>query len=116
MPGGTWIEKPTRPRRRKSERYADNQQLALPKPGVRIRDERVLNWARRRGVCEVCLRTAKTDPAHIKSVGSGGHDTFDNVTALCRQCHDLHHASPQRVTDEQLRQITRHRQPRPSVG
>jgi 5-methylcytosine-specific restriction endonuclease McrA len=66
-----------------------NRRDGLPlAPDVRIVDEAVLNWARARGVCEVCGRIVKTEPLHIKTVGSGGSDTYANVAAGCRACHD----------------------------
>ena len=33
-----------------------------------------------------------TDPAHIKSRGSGGGDELNNLVAACRPCHVLSHA------------------------
>lgn len=36
--------------------------------------------------CAVC-NTRGSDPAHIKSVGSGGDDVEENVVPLCRACH-----------------------------
>lgn len=79
------IEKPTKSKRRT---HADNQELAQPKPGVRFRSEQVLNWARRRGLCEVCCRRLKTEPLHVKTRGSGGGDELSNVVAGCRECHN----------------------------
>ena len=31
------------------------------------------------------------DPAHLKSKGSGGDDTWENVIPLCRKCHHYQH-------------------------
>jgi RNase P subunit RPR2 len=71
---------------------------------VRIVDEVVLERARRRGFCERCGKgLIRCDPAHIKSVKSGGDDVSDNVVALCRPCHDLNHDG--KVTAEELREI-----------
>ena len=36
--------------------------------------------------CLACNKN-KCDPAHIKTRGSGGHDTPDNILPLCRMCH-----------------------------
>ena len=36
--------------------------------------------------CEVCGR-GDCDPAHLKTVGSGGDDTLSNVISQCRRCH-----------------------------
>lgn len=41
--------------------------------------------------CVSCGR-GPTDPAHIKSRGSGGDDSWENVIPLCRSCHRLQHA------------------------
>lgn len=40
--------------------------------------------------CAVC-GTKGCDPAHIKTVKSGGHDTEWNVMPLCRQHHTEQH-------------------------
>jgi len=39
------------------------------------------------GACE-----GEFDPHHIKSKGSGGGDTLDNVCCLCRRHHTLAHS------------------------
>ena len=40
--------------------------------------------------CAACFATP-CDPAHIKSVGSGGDDVEDNLLALCRRHHTESH-------------------------
>lgn len=40
--------------------------------------------------CVMCGKTP-CDVAHIKTRGSGGDDTFENVLPLCRGCHTLQH-------------------------
>lgn len=62
----------------------------LEKP-VRVRDESVLDWARQRGVCEVCGKHRPTEPHHVKSKGAGGGDERSNVVSICRTCHDSVH-------------------------
>lgn len=86
MPDGTFqpIDKPIRHKRRS---YADNQQLAQPKPDVRLRDDAVLEWARKLGRCEICGKPRKTMPCHAKTRGSGGADTIGNIVAGCQDCH-----------------------------
>lgn len=64
------------------ERTAD---LAIPKTGVRHRDDGILKWARRLSICDLCNRPRKTEPHHLKSVGAGGSD--DCILAVCRECH-----------------------------
>jgi len=41
--------------------------------------------------CVSCNKFPPSDPAHIKSVGAGGGDSWDNVIPLCRACHRLQH-------------------------
>lgn len=40
--------------------------------------------------CVICAKPS--DPAHIKSRGSGGDDAPDNVLPLCRFHHQIQHA------------------------
>jgi hypothetical protein len=46
--------------------------------------------------CIAC-NNPETDPAHIKSRGSGGGDTHDNLLPLCRRCHTEQHSLGWRV-------------------
>lgn len=62
--------------------------MILNKP-KRKQDEDLLNQIRAKP-CAVCGRRP-VDPAHIKSRGSGGPDTVDNVVPLCRQHHSEQH-------------------------
>lgn len=41
--------------------------------------------------CIVCNKKG-CDPAHIKSKGSGGDDSYENVIPLCRMCHTTQHS------------------------
>ncbi len=41
--------------------------------------------------CIACNRYG-CDPAHIKSVGSGGHDLPWNLMPLCRRHHSMQHS------------------------
>lgn len=45
----------------------------------------------KKGICGICHKTTKTDKHHIKSKGSGGDDTKENLIELCRKCHRLVH-------------------------
>lgn len=56
---------------------------------IRIKDESVLDVFRGKP-CEVC--GLPSDPAHIKSVGSGGDDELDDLISLCRKHHAMQHA------------------------
>lgn len=44
----------------------------------------------RRQRCVVCSKTP-CDPAHIKTVKSGGDDVYQNIVSLCRKCHSTQH-------------------------
>lgn len=54
----------------------------------RIVDESLLERFRR-GRCSICGLTP-CDPAHIKTVKSGGNDEWGNLLSLCRQHHSEH--------------------------
>lgn len=41
--------------------------------------------------CEYCRKEGTTHTHHIKTKGSGGNDTPDNLIELCPLCHDLVH-------------------------
>ena len=101
------IDKPKRPRRRTA---ADNQQLAIPKPGVRIIEEAVLEWCRSLGICEWCGQPGPTEPSHSESVGAGGPDSYANLTGLCRRCHDSHHQGHEPTTAQLLQTAARREQ------
>jgi hypothetical protein len=45
----------------------------------------------RKQPCLACDQDGPSDVAHIKSKGSGGKDTIDDVIPLCRHCHHLSH-------------------------
>lgn len=55
---------------------------------LRIKDKDLLGSVRGKK-CLIC--TNPSDPAHIKSKGSGGDDTADNVFPLCRTHHQRQH-------------------------
>ena len=55
----------------------------------RIEDRKLLDSYHRMR-CIVCNRHG-CDPAHIKSRGAGGDDSYDNVLALCRRHHHEQH-------------------------
>lgn len=46
---------------------------------VQLRDEYL---------CQICHTWTEAPPHHIKSRGSGGSDTEDNLILLCMGCHD----------------------------
>jgi hypothetical protein len=41
--------------------------------------------------CDICQSPPPNDPAHIKSVGSGGKDIESNLLSLCRAHHREQH-------------------------
>src|ERR1700744_3530604 len=57
---------------------------------TRIKDRKLLNETRARP-CLICGR--ESDPAHIKSRGSGGDDVPQNLLSLCRRHHSEQHQS-----------------------
>lgn len=92
MPTGPFlpIDKPRHRRRAYADRYEANQAAGVPKAGMRVKDEAALQRARDRGRCEWpgCTYRGPCDPAHIKTRGSGGDDTDENLVSLCRPHHD----------------------------
>lgn len=62
--------------------------LAFPKH-ARIKNKKVLNNKKHR--CEFCKKQCHTHSHHIKTKGSGGDDTEENIIELCPICHDLAH-------------------------
>ncbi|MGB9660671.1 MAG: HNH endonuclease [Moorellaceae bacterium] len=56
----------------------------------RRRDRKAVQLARR-DRCEVCGSTWGLQVHHIKSRGSGGEDTPDNLICLCVECHTKAH-------------------------
>jgi hypothetical protein len=68
----------------------DNPVPATDRP-QRVTDQSVLQWARNLGTCEWCGQQTPTEPSHTKSRGSGGSDSYLNITALCRPDHNSHH-------------------------
>jgi hypothetical protein len=62
-------------------------EVSLAKP-TRIEDDKVLDNFRNKA-CVICRKPS--DPAHIKSRGSGGPDAPWNVICLCRKHHTEQH-------------------------
>ena len=76
----------------------------------RIHDPDILRWVTRErdGVCLYGLIardgcSGGLDPHHIKTKGSGGGDTKENLITLCRKHHDL--AQTRRIRAGELREI-----------
>ncbi len=59
--------------------------MEIPKPR-RIRDRKLLDHEKSKP-CSVSECRKASDPDHIRSRGSGGHDTSDNILPLCRSHH-----------------------------
>lgn len=59
--------------------------MILEKP-KRIQDRDLLDDVKSRPCC-ACGTIHTVDPAHLISVGAGGHDTEENVVPLCRRHH-----------------------------
>lgn len=46
----------------------------------------------KKGVCEICGKKGQTEKHHIKTKGSGGNDTEENLIEVCRICHTKIHS------------------------
>jgi 5-methylcytosine-specific restriction endonuclease McrA len=64
----------------------------IPKPGVRIRDQKALDAAKR-DRCEICGHFCQSTGHvhHHKTKGSGGDDIASNLIFLCFDCHEKVH-------------------------
>ena len=107
----SWIRRKRADRPRLDpHRFSDS---AIPKVGVRVRDESVMQAARDRGVCEVCGLKRRTCGHHVKTKGSGGFDEWGNIVVVCDACHSKCHTGE--IPKERLYQIIESRQ-KPSSG
>lgn len=97
MPDHQPIDKPRRRRVPYLQRRAANAALAVPKPGMRVRDPAAIAAARK-GFCEYCGTDAGPFHVHhLRSRGAGGDDVPGNLINLCAgpgrpNCHDHAHA------------------------
>lgn len=55
----------------------------------RIVDKKLLK--NKKGICEICRKKTQTEMHHIKTKGSGGDDTKENLIEVCRICHTKIH-------------------------
>ena len=58
------------------------------------KDKRIVNkklLKDKKGKCEICGKIGQTEKHHIKTKGSGGNDTEENLIEVCRICHRLLH-------------------------
>lgn len=53
----------------------------------RIKNQKTIDGIRSIGYCEHCVSRFNLQVHHIKSKGSGGDDTEDNLICLCYVCH-----------------------------
>ena len=65
-----------------------NSFYPIPK-NKRIKNKKLLKD--KKGECKICGAKGKTEKHHIKSKGSGGDDTEENLIEVCRKCHRLIH-------------------------
>lgn len=65
--------------------------MQFPK-SKRIKNRELLNYVKHLR-CAACGSEPEggVDPAHIRSVGAGGDDTWMNLLPLCRWCHRRQH-------------------------
>lgn len=66
-----------------------NKFLPVPK-NKRIVNKKLLKDKKHK--CEICGKVGPTEKHHIKTKGSGGNDTEDNLIEVCRICHTKIHA------------------------
>jgi len=59
----------------------------------------------RKARCEVCGSTWAVQVHHIKTRGSGGDDSPDNLIALCVECHSKAHSG--QLTKQRLLEVKR---------
>ena len=52
---------------------------------ARIKNKKLLKD--KKGMCQQCGKRGYTEKHHIKSKGSGGDDTLENLIEVCRICH-----------------------------
>lgn len=72
-------------------------------------------YTRSRGICERCEKAVACDPQHRVNRGMGGSKRSDrhrlsNLLHICRVCHDLIHAFPQRALELGL-SVSRYQNP-----
>lgn len=51
----------------------------------RIKNKKLLQ--EKKGICQQCGKWGYTEKHHIKTKGSGGDDTEENLIEVCRTCH-----------------------------
>lgn len=54
----------------------------------------------KKGVCEICGKKGQTEKHHIKSKGSGGNDTKENLIEVCRICHTKIHTGEIKISNK----------------
>lgn len=54
----------------------------------------------KKGMCEICGRKGQTEKHHIKTKGSGGNDTKENLIEVCRICHTRIHTGKIKVNNK----------------
>lgn len=64
----------------------------------RIVDKKLLKD--KKGICEICGKKTQTEKHHIKTKGSGGDDTKDNLIEVCRICHTKIHTGEIKINNK----------------
>lgn len=85
----------------------------LEEAGVRVENDDLLAYFRRRPECELCGAENRQglDPNHVKPKGIGGGSQLDvalNLIAMCRSCHNAYHDG--RVSKRELQTIIAERE------
>ncbi len=78
--------------------------MAFPK-NARTKDKKAIDD--KQHICEYCGKRGWTNMHHIKSKGSGGNDTKENLIELCGECHRKVHDGI--IKKEELRKIVKRR-------
>jgi 5-methylcytosine-specific restriction endonuclease McrA len=69
-----------------------------PQPKIpRIKNNKLLKD--KKGICFICGKIGQTEKHHIKSKGSGGNDTPENLIEICRICHTKIHSGNLKIGD-----------------
>lgn len=70
-----------------------------PVPKIkRIVDKKLLKD--KKGICEICGKKGQTEKHHIKTKGSGGNDTKENLIEVCRICHTKIHTGEIKIKQQ----------------
>lgn len=67
------------------------------------KEKRIVNkklLKNKKGVCEICGKKGQTEKHHVKTKGSGGNDTKENLIEVCRICHTKIHTGEIKINNK----------------